>query len=298
MNIKPEDDKFIINKENSVNIIKIFEESSLIFFAVPQNYNESEMNNCFINSKDNLYHPIENNYQNIVQNDINNYNNFKYLNIKRKNTYFKITKNNNCGRKKKDSGKIGKHKKTDTDNMRKKAKTVTFKILINIFNNRLKKLKRNDLNFVPVKLLQINQQQASNTTKIYNLDLLNKSIKSILSAPISGRYNNNQNHNRDLINKLYEIYGDNNSENPAIIKFMNMKLKEFFDYVKNLMDNPNFHGKKDDNNEQIEGIIREFILQLDIYFNENNEKEDYNKKLKENIKNFPSVITKMKNCKK
>ena len=77
-----------------------------------------------------------------------------------------------------------------------------------------------------------------------------------------------------------------------------MKLKEFFDYVKNLMDNPNFHGKKDDNNEQIEGIIREFILQLDIYFNENNEEEDYNKKLKENIKNFPSMITKMKNCKK
>ena len=182
--------------------------------------------------------------------------------------------------------------------MRKKAKTVTFKILINIFNNRLKKLKRNDLNFVPVKLLQINQQQASNTTKIYNLDLLNKSIKSIFSAPISGRYNNNQNHNRDLINKLYEIYGDNNSENPAIIKFMNMKLKEFFDYVKNLMDNPNFHGRKDDNNEQIEGIIREFILKLDIYFNENHEEEDYNKKLKENIKNFPSLITKMKNCKK
>ena len=48
----------------------------------------------------------------------------------------------------------------------------------------------------------------------------------------------------------------------------------------------------------IEGIIREFILKLDIYFNENHEEEDYNKKLKENIKNFPSLITKMKNCKK
>ena len=135
-------------------------------------------------------------------------NKFEYsliqYNNKNRSTLFKINKNNNCGRKKKDSGQKCKHNKNSPDNMRKKAKTLTFQLISEIINDELKKINIKDLNksFCPVKLFKINQDQASNSTKLYNLDLLNKSFKSIFSIPISGRSKNDENHNRDLINKL------------------------------------------------------------------------------------------------
>ena len=242
---------------------------------------------------------------NINNKSINKFNfSLKQDNNKNSNILFNIIKNKNFGRKKKVSGKIGNHKKSAPDNIRKKTKTMTIKYISDIINNELKKLNIKDLNkkFCPVKLLQINQLQASNSTKKYNLDLLNKSFRSIFSVPISGKYNNDQNHNRDLINKLYEIHENDNLENrkktEKIIKFMNLKFKEFFDYVKRIMDNQNLNEKKDIIDEQIEGIIREFIFKLEKYFNENDEEEDYNQKLKENIKTFPSVINNMKDGKK
>ena len=260
----------------------------------PNNYiNESEMN------MDHLY------FSYIIDKSTNKFDfSLSQKDNKNKSLLFKIKKKKNFGRKKIFSGEIGKHKKSDPDNMRKKVKTLTFQFISDIINNELKRINMKDINksFCPVKLLQINQQQASNSTKIYNLDLLNKSFKSIFSVPISGRSNNDQNHNRDLINKLYEIYGSGNLENlkktEKIIKFMDMKFKDFFYYVKRIMDSPNFIENKGGDNEQVEGIIREFISKLDKYFNENDEEKVYNQKLKENIKNYPSVINNMKESKK
>ena len=74
-------------------------------------------------------------------------------NNKMENILFNIKKDN-CGRKKKDSGQIGKHKKTDADNMLRKIKSLTFKIIMDIINDELKNIKLNEFkNFIPFKLL-------------------------------------------------------------------------------------------------------------------------------------------------
>ena len=79
---------------------------------------------------------------------------------------------------------------------------------------------------------------------------------------------------------------------------MNIKFKDFFDYVKKLLDNKNSLEEKDFNDKQIEEIIRDFIFRLDKTLAENDEEKDFNEKLKEVIKTFPSVINNMKECKK
>ena len=226
----------------------------------------------------------------------------KENNNKKKNL-FNTRKNNNYGRKKKDSGEIGKHKDSAPDNMRQKVKTLTFKLINQIINEELKKINIKDLeNINPVKLFQINNEQTSNKTQKYNLELLNKSIRSIFSVPISGKSNNKKNHNEELINKIYEINRDRNLENQKktnkIIKFLNMKLKDFFDYVSIIMDNKNLEDKIDCKDDDIEGIIKKFVLKLEEEFSKEKNNEDYNKKLKEKIKNFPSVISNMKVRKK
>ncbi len=188
-------------------------------------------------------------------------NNNKKINL------FNIRKNNNYGRKKKDSGEIGKHKDSAPDNMRQKVKTLTFKYIKETINDELEKINIKDFeNISPVKLLQINNEQTSNTTQKYNLELLNKSIRSIFSVPISGKSNNKKNHNEELINKIYEINRNGNLEKQKktnkIIKFLNMKLKDFFDYVSIIMDNKNLEDKIDCKDDDIEGIIKKFVLKL------------------------------------
>ena len=169
---------------------------------------------------------INNNNYNINDNGNNNNNNY--------NGY----KNNNLGRKKKNSGEEGKHNKNCPDNIIKKIKSITFNIILDGINEKLKGINMSELNniFYPLKLLRINHTQTQNATKIYNLDLLNKSLKSIFSSKISGRYDKNENYNRDLINKLYTIYQNGNIEErkkiEKIVKFLDIKLQDFFNYLK------------------------------------------------------------------
>ena len=214
---------FIIN--NSINNkIDIYNNSFNIFGSIDKNKDNtilSQKRKRSPNNKDKnkmkLTIDKKNNKNGNIMNNISDINcniNKKIIlnfsmnqnNNKMENILFNIKKNN-CGRKKKDSGQIGKHKKTDADNMLRKIKSLTFKIIFDIINDELKNINNEELNknFLPAKLLQINQEQTKNTTKIFNLGLLNKSFKSIFSEKVTGRYNNKENHNRDLINKLYEI---------------------------------------------------------------------------------------------
>lgn len=170
--------------------------------------------------------------------------------------------------------------------MRKKVKTLTWRILLEFINDELKNLNIKDLysSFYPIKLFKINKEQAYITEKKFNLDLLNKSFRSIFSVSISGRSNKEKNFNKNLINKIYEIHNYGNLEY--------MKLKDFFDYLKNLIDNNKLEDEKDGIDDK--GIIKEIADKLDKYFNENKDSQDYNKNLKEMIKNYPLIIKNMK----
>jgi hypothetical protein len=211
---------------------------------------------------------------------------------------FKVDREKNIGRKKKNSGKTGKHDKNSKDNMRTKVKSCSLKFLYEYFNKEIQKIDINDLNkSADWRLYEI--KSVDNKTKIYNLELLNQTLKSIFSTPISRRADKNENHNKDLIEKIYKINQEGNSEKTKkIIKIFNMKYKEFFNYVKIIKDNKNLLEKIEGIDDDIKDMIRKFDLYLEENLSKDSKDKDYNQKLIELIINFPSDISNMKERKK
>jgi hypothetical protein len=216
----------------------------------------------------------------------------KQKSYKDKSKLFIVVQKSNFGRKKKDSGKIGKHTKIAKDNLRSKVRTYSLDFLYEYFNKEIQKIEIKNLNKSGEwRLYKI--KRIDNKTKVYNLELLDKSLKSIFSAPISRRSDKNENHNKDLINKIYKINQEGNLEKTeTIIKFFNMKYKEFFNYVKIIKDKKNLQEKIGGIDDDIKEMIRNFELYLERKLNKNN--NNYNQILIEEIKNFPSDISNMK----
>ena len=237
---------------------------------------------------------VNNSYLNI-KNNFKNESEFltKQNNNKDKTKLFEVKKINNFGRKKKDSGEEGKHTKNSKDNLRSKVKTCSLNFLYEFFNKEIHKINLNDVNkSAEWRLYKI--KTLDNKTKIYNLDLLNQSLKSIFSGPISHRADKNENHNKDLIDKIYKINQEGNSEKTKkIIKLFNMKYKDFFDYVKKIKDNKNLHTKIDGVDDDIKDMIKQFDFYLEENLSKDSKDKCYNQDLIELIKNFPSDISNM-----
>ena len=262
--------------------------NGLSFLIIARTTNEIEISDLFpitINNSENISEllPNENNYEV----------NIKILEIDKngnKRGIFEIYKKDNKGRKKKNSEEIGKHTKISKDNMRSKAKTISLDFLLHYLNE----IDINDLNKNPDWRLY-KTKYVDNKTKVYNLDLLNQSLKSIFSAPISGRSDKNENYNKDLIDKIYQINQEGNSEKTEkIIKFLNMKYKDFFNCVKIIKEQEKIQGIDED----IEDMVKDFYLFLEKNLSKDNKDKDYNQKLIDLIKNFPEDINNMKVKKK
>ena len=202
---------------------------------------------------------------------------------------FEIYKTRNRGRKKKNSEETGKHTKISKDNLRSKAKTISLDFLLPYFNKKIKEIDINDLNKNPDWRLY-KTKYVDNKTKVYNLDLLNQSLKSIFSAPITGRSDKNENYNKDLIDKIYQINQEENSEKTEkIIKIFNMKYKDFFNYVKVIKEQEKIEGIDED----IKDMVKKFYFFLEEKLSKDNKDKNYNQKLIELIKNFPEDIKNM-----
>ena len=275
------------NKSKFFDSFSFFEKNNDSFNSTLSNKkrkrNNTKINNTFLN--------INNNFNNIPEflpkQDINS----------DKSKLFIIDKKNNNGRKKKNSGETGKHTRESKDNLRSKVKSLSLTFLYEYFNNEIKKIDINNLNkSAEWRLYKI--KTFDNKTKVYYLDLLNKSLKSIFSTPISGRVDKNENHNKDLINKIYKINQEGNLEKTEkIIKLFNMKYEEFFNYVKNINDNKNLQEKIDVKDDDIKELIKNFDIYLKKKLSKDSKDEKYNKQLIEEIKNFPSDIKNMKETK-
>ena len=130
-----------------------------------------------------------------------------------------------------------KHDKYAVDNIIRGIKSLSFRIFIDMLNPIIKKIKIKEIikdrNFYPIEILRINNQQALNSTKDFNLNLLNKTLRDILSVAITKKYNVQENHNKKLINKIYE-YNEKNSnysiEIKKVIALLEIKYEEFFNY--------------------------------------------------------------------
>ena len=192
-----------------------------------------------------------------------------------------------------DSPKKNKHNKYSPDNMRKRIKCFCFNTFIKKINEILKDIKNNALNkkynspINPLKLLTLDYNYITKNNRVDNLNLLKQSLKKILSGEVTGKFDNKEFHNKNLIENLYDIDIESDLENKEKLKkiknFLNMKFENFFS---------SFLNQNDTNNEIIFESKEEFMSLVDIYLK--NEDDEYKSKFKKMLINFPSSVEKMR----
>ena len=118
------------------------------------------------------------------------------------------------GRKKKNSGEMGKHNKYSENNMIRKIKVIIKNAILNFINSKIQNelklsniiIKNKKIEKERIKLLNIKQDQIVDTSVENNIKFLHTTIKDILSYEISGNYNNfPKEFNKLLIEQLYKF---------------------------------------------------------------------------------------------
>ena len=203
-----------------------------------------------------------------------------------------INKSYNLNRKE-DFPKQNKHNKYSPDNMRKRIKCFCLNIFIKKINEILKDIKNSALNkkynnpINPLKLLTLDYNYITKNNRVDNLNLLKQSLKKILSGEVTGKFDNKEFHNKNLIENLYDIDIESDLENKEKLKkiknFLNMKFENFFS---------SFLNQNDTNNEIIFESKGEFMSLVDIYLK--NEDDEYKSKFKKMLVSFPSSVEKMR----
>lgn len=288
-----------LSKENNLPIeqnLTINQISSLYKTGVDSKYSSSKEYSNFSKRKRERnsllsQYDIDSNNKTESNNKIDNSNS---INIKNKNSIFNTKIYNKKGRKTKDSGQKGKHDKYYFDNISKAIKSLTIDFLIDKINLILEKFKALDLNefkdkFGKVKLLTINNYQAINSSKKYNQELLDKSIREILNQDISGKYNYEKNFNKNLLIKLYKFKENENPEYEEIkklINLLNLKLKDFYAILSLYKYNPEIINEIDDSYDILKELIEAFPSRVDNYLKNKNESEQYKEVFKSVLEDF------------
>ena len=109
------------------------------------------------------------------------------------------------GRKIKSNECLGEHNKFSDDNVQMKLKNGILKSVFQFINKKIK-IFYSDINkssLSKMQLLKLKQKSKERSKAEYNKNFLNKTLKSIFSEEVSGKYlRYNPNHNKDLIEKL------------------------------------------------------------------------------------------------
>lgn len=201
-------------------------------------------------------------------------------------------KNTNKGRKKKNSGNVGKHTKFSLDNMIKKSLNLSLKFSINKLNEDFAKIKdyyeslkskfkENDEMLLKIKLKY---------TKRKAKELMGKNFETIFSeSKVYGYYQKekkeDENYNQksiDLINGLYK------SGEEELGKFVNFLKTPYGEFWKRLRNNSN---EKEDNSNYLDQIAKEYYDYIDKKYNKK-EEDNYNNKIKNFQKKFYERINK------
>ena len=185
------------------------------------------------------------------------------------------------GRKKKNSGEIGKHNKNSEDNLTRKMKVIIKNDLLDYINKKIKKKKISNIiindkmyDKNKIKLLNIKQKQMKDTTVEGNQQFLNTKIKDIFSDETSGNYSNYpSNFNALLIEKIYQT---KNMEN--ITSILDKTFLECLKYYRKDEDIIN-----DSKYECLKGLDKNFEELKDKIMEDNDEKyaDDLIKLIKE-----------------
>ena len=128
------------------------------------------------------------------------------------------------GRKKRTDCTQRYHNKNTPDNIIKKIKAKLFKNILQFINNILN---QNNNNEKKENLKDIDYTYINRLKKDYDLGLLDKSIKDLLSLDVSPKFKSGKDFNRKMIEGLME--NKNKNENEFLMFALNMKFREWLD---------------------------------------------------------------------
>ena len=183
-----EDNNIQTNNNEDLNNIDIFQNKDFVIQnELDGNISSKVLNNDGIMGLNSNFHIEINNYQ-INQNS---------------------NHNNMLGRKKKNSGLIGKHDKYAENNMTVKFKVYFINTLLEQINSEIKKInlsiKIGDQEYKVDELLDIDQKKVKNINVKEIRQFLNNNLKEVFSFDISNKYKNYpKNYNKLVIEKLYK----------------------------------------------------------------------------------------------
>lgn len=151
----------------------------------------------------------------------------KLMGIKRKRSYNLSTNIDGMkyrkGRKSNSDSSQRNHHKMSSDNIIKKIKSKLFENILQFINNILNNL--NSINEKKKILKDIDYKYINKIKKEFDLDLLNKSIKDILSFEVSEKFRCQKDFNKIMIEELIK----NKNDNKFLIFALNMKFREWID---------------------------------------------------------------------
>lgn len=192
-----------------------------------------------------------------------------------------------------------KHDKFSNDNLLKRIKTLSLNIIKNEINLEINSMDLYELR--GKELQQISQEGKIN--KLFYINLLNTTFREIFS---SNKYKNKKDYNKELIDKIYEIYERDKSCKDEIgkklndiVDFFNKTYLDFWKGLTNVLNSNNMSIEEaNENNKFFNLLLEKFNKQVVDDLKGKNESDDYIQKIQFMIKDFPSKIYNMKDIKK
>ena len=190
--------------------------------------------------------------------------------------------NTKLGRKR--NGESGTHNKFSFDNMTRKLKPILIDVILKFLNEKI--TESNPLN---LKLAKINQKQATNSSKSFNQNLLNKSLKDIMSENVTKKCTviiekYGIDYNKKIIDSIYEENNKNGCYE-SIVKILDKKLIEVLE-----------HCRDSKYYDELVGLKAKFRKKLENELA--NESQEYKTEFWNIIKNYEKEYDKIKGRKK
>ena len=129
---------------------------------------------------------------------------------------------------------------------------------------------------------------------------MHRTFRKIIGSHVNNKYKNKDGNNKELIEKIDEIYKKGNYQKVIkdLVDFFNLKYIVFWEGLKIHM---NQKDKKiislienKDNNIFLASLIEKFIPKVEEFLNKKKEDEDYKAKFKELLIDIPLKINSMK----
>lgn len=256
------------NFQDSLQNNSELEQKEFENFFFKDEFNINNISNSFMIPNNSLVFQSEEEKRNFKK---ENENNVKFI-VKKK--IFNIEKKKKLGRLKKYSNKMGKHDKSNIDNIIRKFKVFLTKNIFNYLNDSFEINENRKLDKKVKVIKYIAARFTKSVKRNFNLDWLNSKVKDYFSNVVSSRFFTLDNqYNKNLINKIYK-----KGKEKKAIEILDKTINDFHQIYIN-----------DDKENKYVGFktIKDDIQKL----REKGETEEYIEKYKYVSKNIKKIFT-------